>query len=126
LGRRPTLEISECGRRNCGLSARKRNRQTAPFSIIVERRREDDELELAFRRVCDGSNALHQPLPFELVMIPKSSNSPGLQLTDLMIPPVGIQNLRLGQANRAYEVIQTKFRRSPTGTIDGWGLRLLP
>ena len=96
--------------------------------IIVERRgrREDNELELAFRRVCDGSNALHQPLPFELVMIPKSSNSPGLQLTDLMARPVGIQHLRPGQANRAYEVIQTKFRRSPTGTIDGWGLKLLP
>ena len=59
-------------------------------------------------------------------MTPKTSNSPGLLLTDLMVPPVGIQNLRLGQANRAYEVIQTKFRRSPTGTIDGWGLRLLP
>ena len=96
--------------------------------IIVERRgrREDDELELAFRRVCDGPNPLCRPLPFELVMIPKTSNSPGLQLTDLMARPVGIRHLRPGQFNRAYEIIETKFCRSPTERIAGWGLKLLP
>ncbi|MEK0448230.1 MAG: hypothetical protein RL088_498 [Verrucomicrobiota bacterium] len=96
--------------------------------IIVERRgrREDNELELAFRRVCDGTNALRKPLPFQLVMIPKTSNSPGLQLTDLMARPVGIHHLRPGQPNRAYDVIETKFRRSPDGRIDGWGLKRLP
>ena len=47
-------------------------------AIIVEKRgkREDAELELAFRRVCDGANALHKSLPFHLVMIPKTSNLP--------------------------------------------------
>lgn len=96
--------------------------------VIVERRgrREDDELELAFRRVCDGANVLRKPLPFELVMIPKTSNSTGLQLTDLMARPVGIHHLRPDQPNRAYEIIETKFRRSPVGKIEGWGLKLLP
>lgn len=96
--------------------------------IIVERRgrREDNELELAFRRVCAGVNALSKTLSFELVMIPKTSNSSGLQLTDLMARPVGIRHLRPGQSNRAYEIIEKKFRRSPEGKIEGWGLKVIP
>ena len=97
-------------------------------SVIVESRgrREDNELELAFRRVCDGTNALHQPLPFDLVMIPKTANSPGLQLADLIARPVGIHHLRPGQPNRAYEIIEPKFRRSPAGKMENWGVKLLP
>lgn len=41
--------------------------------IVVEKRgkAEDDELELEFRRVCDGFNYLQKPLPFELVFADK-------------------------------------------------------
>ena len=101
------------------------HRQTA---VIVEQRgrREDAELELAFRRVCDGANALHSSLPFQLVMIPKASNSAGLQLTDLMARPVALHHLRPDQPNRAFETIKSKFRRSPDGSIEGWGLKRLP
>ena len=97
-------------------------------AIMVEKRgrREDADLELAFRRVCDGTNTLNQPLPFDLVMIPKTSNSAGLQLTDLMARPVALHHLRPDQPNRAFEIIQTKFRRSPAGQYEGWGLKRLP
>jgi hypothetical protein len=97
-------------------------------SIIVEKRgrKEDAELELAFRRVCDGSNALRKPFAFHLVMIPKASNSPGLQLTDLMARPVALHHLRPGQSNRAFEIIHTKLRRSPDGKVEGWGIKHLP
>ena len=97
-------------------------------SIIVEKRgkREDAELELAFRRVCDGANALHRPMSFQLVMIPKSSNSAGLQLTDLMARPVALHHLRPEQPNRAFEIIRTKLRHGPSGQTDGWGLKRLP
>jgi hypothetical protein len=100
----------------------------ASTAIIVEKRgrREDAELELAFRRVCDGANVLHRSLPFQLVMIPKSSNSAGLQLTDLMARPVALHHLRPEQPNRAFEIIATKLRRSPAGEIEGWGLKRLP
>lgn len=84
------------------------------------------DLELAFRRVCDGTNIVSQPLPFQLVMIPKTSNSAGLQLTDLMARPVALHHLRPDQPNRAFEIIQTKFRRSPAGQYEGWGLKRLP
>lgn len=97
-------------------------------SIIVEQRgrREDAELELAFRRVCDGNNALGKPLPFNLVMIPKSANSAGLQLADLMARPTALNHLRPGQPNRAFDIIASKFRRSPSGKIEGWGIKTLP
>lgn len=101
---------------------------SATTAVIVEKRgrREDGELELAFRRVCDGQNALRRPFPFQLVMIPKTSNSPGLQLTDLMARPVALHYLRPEQQNRSFDIIAPKLRRSPTGITDGWGLTILP
>ncbi len=97
-------------------------------AIIVEKRgrREDAELELAFRRVRDGDNVLRKPMRFDLVMVAKSSNSAGLQLTDLMARPVALNHLRPTQPNRAFDIIKTKFRRSPEGKIEGWGLKVLP
>src|SRR3990172_984619 len=96
--------------------------------VVVERRgrREDDSLELAFRRICDGKNALGRKLPFELVMIQKSANSTGLQLADLVARPVGIKVLRPEQPNRAYDIVSGKFRRSPAGEIRGRGLKVFP
>lgn len=96
--------------------------------IIVEKRgeKEDNQLELAFRRICAGANALNQRLPFELVMIPKASNSTGLQIADLVARSVGIKVLRPMQPNRAYDIVAKKFRRSPAGETKGWGLKVFP
>ncbi len=96
--------------------------------VVVEKRgdKEDNQLELAFRRICDGANALGKRLPFELVMIPKAANSTGLQIADLVARPVGIKVLRPNQPNRAYDIVAKKFRRSPTGEIKGWGLKVFP
>lgn len=96
--------------------------------VVVESRgrREDADLELAFRRVCDGSNTFTRSMPLRLVMIPKTANCPGLQIADLMARPVGIRHLRPDQPNRAYDIIEQKLRRSPTGKIEGWGVKVLP
>jgi len=96
--------------------------------IVVEKRgkQEDAELELEFRRVCDGQNYLHQPLPFEAVFADKKSNSDGLQMADLIARPVGINILRPDQPNRAYEIIEKKFYRNNRGQFDGWGLKCFP
>ncbi len=96
--------------------------------IIVEKRgeKEDNQLELAFRRICAGANALNQRLPFELVMIPKASNSTGLQIADLVARPIGIKVLRPAQPNRAHDIVAKKFCRSPAGEMKDWGLKVVP
>jgi len=54
--------------------------------IVCEARgaKEDADLELAFRRVCDGENRTCAPYPLDIVICDKKTNSEGLQLADLM------------------------------------------
>lgn len=101
---------------------------TLKTHIVVEKRgkQEDAELELEFRRVCDGNNFLREPLPFEVVFADKKSNSAGLQMADLIARPVGMSILRPEQTNRAYEVIEGKFYRNDIGQYVGWGLKCFP
>jgi len=96
--------------------------------VIVEKRgnKEDAELELEFRRVCDGANYEGTQLPFDIVFADKKSNSAGLQLADLIARPVGRKILRPEQPNRAYDVIETKFYRNGSGEFQGWGLKCYP
>lgn len=93
-------------------------------NIIVERRgrKEDMELEFAFRRFCNNANAHSRALPFELVMVPKTANSPGLQLADLIARPIGLHHLRPGQPNRAFEIIRSKLYRNNDDDPEGGGL----
>lgn len=56
--------------------------------------KEDAELELEFRRMRDGQNIFNKPLPFELVVADKKTNSEGLQLADLTARPIGLSVLR--------------------------------
>lgn len=83
--------------------------------VIVEKRgkKEDAELELEFRRVCDGGNYERERLPLEVVFADKKSNSAGLQLADLIARPVGMHILRPQQPNKAFEII----KGSSTGAI---------
>ncbi len=96
--------------------------------VIVEKRgkKEDAELELEFRRVCDGGNYEGTQLPFEIIFADKRSNSSGLQLADLVARPVGMKILRPGQQNRAYEIIKKKFYRNSSGYYQGCGLKCFP
>ncbi len=100
----------------------------AKTHVIVERRgrREDAELELEFRRVCDGGNYHAEKLPLEIVFADKKANLPGLQMADLVARPVGMSILRPGQANRAFEVLEGKFYTSASGKRLGWGLKCFP
>lgn len=107
---------------------RRKDQSESATPIIVEARgrREDTDLELAFRRVCDGHNLLHTPMNFHLSTIPKTSNSAGLQLADLMARPVALKHLRPDQPNRAFEIIKTKLYSGPDGTPANFGLNRLP
>jgi hypothetical protein len=101
--------------------------------VIVECRgkKEDNELELEFRRVCDGNNRLGISLPFEVVFSDKKAMSSGLQLADLVARPIGVSILRPEQSNRAFEVLKRKFyceggRESVGVRFAGYGLRVYP
>jgi hypothetical protein len=60
------------------------------------------------------------------VLAAKESNAPGMQLADLVARPIGIKALRPAQPNRAYDLLESKFRRNPQGEISGWGLKSFP
>lgn len=101
--------------------------------VVVENRgrKEDDELELEFRRICDGANAHGHHLPFELIFADKKTNSPGLQLADLVARPIGIHYLRPDQENKAFAVLEKKLyskngRQGAGSGYDGYGLKYFP
>ena len=101
--------------------------------VVVEQRgaKEDKELELEFRRICDGSNPRGILLPFEILFSDKKAMSSGLQLADLVARPVGIHVLRPDQPNRAFDALKEKFfcsggRRKVGQDFDGWGLKIVP
>lgn len=79
--------------------------------VVVECRgkKEDAELELEFRRICDGVSPGSRPLPFNIVFADKKTNLPGLQLADLVARPVGINYIRPTQSNQAFELLKAKF-----------------
>ncbi|WP_235429577.1 DUF3800 domain-containing protein [Paraburkholderia fungorum] len=63
-----------------------KNQDGALTHVVVECRgkKEDNELELEFRRICDGANRLGITLPFDVIFADKKVDSPGLQLADLV------------------------------------------
>ena len=101
--------------------------KTGTTHLLFESRglKEDKDLELEFRRVCDN-NRTKRILPFEIILVDKRSNSAGLQIADLIARPIGRQILKPEQQNRAYEIIEKKFRRNSKGNLNGWGLKLFP
>lgn len=95
------------------------------FIFECRGKKEDAELELAFRRVCDGNSLVQERLPFDVRMMPKIANSPGLQLADLIARPIGRHVLDPKQPNRSFDVIRPKFRNK-NGYIPGYGLKIFP
>lgn len=101
--------------------------------VLVECRgkKEDKELELEFRRLCDGSQRKGVALPFEVIFLDKKTNAVGLQLADLIARPIGIHYLRPGQSNRAFEIIEQKVlcrggRKQLGQNYEGYGLKIVP
>ncbi|MCE2679126.1 MAG: DUF3800 domain-containing protein [Burkholderiales bacterium] len=96
--------------------------------IVCEARgaKEDSELELEFRRICDGANYFNRPLPFDLIIADKKTNSEGLQLADLTARPIGLTVLRPEQTNRAAALLEGKFYKGNVGNKQGTGLKIFP
>ena len=96
--------------------------------VVFEARgaKEDQALELEFRRVCDGANRENAPLPLRVLIADKKTNSEGLQLADLTARPAGLSVLRPDQKNRAWDVLKTKLFRGRYDCVAGNGLKIFP
>jgi len=77
--------------------------------IVVEKRgkKEDLELELEFRRLCDKRD-----YNFDIILADKKTNSIGLQLSDMIARPIGKHFINSEEENRAYDIIKTKLYKS--------------
>lgn len=106
---------------------RARNQTGGRTHITVEARgrSEDRDLELTFLRVAQGANRWGA-MPFDLIFADKKANTIGLQVADLVAHPIGRHCINPGQANRAWEIVEPKIRRSPQGLTGGWGLKRFP
>jgi len=103
--------------------------QKSPLTHVIFEARgkpEDRELQEEFIRVRSGDNQFKRPLPFEMIIVDKKTNSAGLQLADMTARPIGLSQLRPSQPNRAFETLEKKIYRGPSGIIEGYGLRGFP
>ena len=117
----------EFGLERLGSFLSERSQEGRQTHIMVECRGavEDKDLELQFRRICDGRNYRKQQLPFEIVFADKKINSIGLQFADLVARPIGRKVLDPPeQYNRAWEILEKKLYRFPG--YRGMGLKVFP
>jgi hypothetical protein len=96
--------------------------------LLVECRgaKEDKDLELAFRRICDGKNYVGVMPNLDIRFMDKKHNSTGLQIADLVAYPIARHTINPAQPNRAYDIVERKFRRSAAGQVAGYGLKVFP
>ncbi|MCR9133179.1 MAG: DUF3800 domain-containing protein [bacterium] len=106
---------------------------TKKTHLVFEQRgkKEDRDLELEFRRICDGKNKLDLEFPFEVIFADKKAMSTGLQFADLVARPIGLKTLRPDQENRSFEILKSKFfcegGRKKTGKdYLGYGMKIWP
>lgn len=110
----------------------KQQHQKRTFVVVECRgKKEDNELELEFRRICDGNNRTVKQLPFDVLFSDKKAMSSGLQLADLVARPIGLSVLRPTQENRAFRVLKSKFycdggRENVGSRYEGLGMKIYP
>ena len=95
--------------------------------IIIEKRdkNQNNILYENFSEIC-SKNISKNIYKFEIKVADKQTNSTGMQIADLIAKPIGRNTLKPQQKNRAYEVIETKFRKSKDGVVNGFGIKGFP
>lgn len=92
------------------------NQKNKTVDIVIEARgkREDEKLELEFRRILDGqqqtfrTDSLFDEIQYRFHTKGKDCNIVGLQIADLIARPIGVHYLKSEQPNRAYDIINGK------------------
>ena len=107
---------------------REKNQHCHVTHLILEKRgrKEDDKLELTFRRICENENYRRKKFNFRILFASKSINSTGLQIADMIARPIGLNILRPNQTNRSWNIIRKKIRTDRSGKMSGWGLKVFP
>ncbi len=100
--------------------------RTTHIQVECRGKAEDAKLELEFRRICDGKNMIGTMPNLDIRFMDKKHNSTGLQLADMVAHPIGRHVMKPAQANRAYDILEPKFRRGPAGRVSGFGLKIFP
>ena len=109
------------------LQQRKQVGRTTHVVFESRGRLEDAALELEFRRIQGNTRLRGLAQTLEFRCAPKSANSSGLQLADMIARPIGLHVLRPNQPNRAWDLIDPKMVRSPGRTkLYGYGLKVYP
>lgn len=95
------------------LLIKKQARKLTHINFESRGKKEDAELELEFRRICDNKGSFSTDdfttMRFEPVFVSKASNSIGLQLADLAARPIALHYYKPQQTNRAYDIIESKL-----------------
>ncbi|PCI37993.1 MAG: 3-deoxy-D-manno-octulosonic acid transferase [Rhodospirillaceae bacterium] len=94
--------------------------------IIVEARgrKEDTDLKAEFYDIMKAKQGWKKS--FDIRFSSKQSNSSGLQLADLSAHPIARHVLKPDQPNKAYEALEEKLMKGPTGLVHGNGLKVFP
>lgn len=95
---------------------------------ILESRGEDEDRELStwFAHICGGDNQWNCPFPFRVQFASKLTNMPGLQVADLAAYPIARYVENPGAPRPEWTYIEPRIRRSPSGKMLGWGLKIFP
>lgn len=93
--------------------------------IIVESRgkAEDQDLELAFRKISSQASILEESYPFDIRFASKQTNSDGLQIADLVAHPIA-KHVTKAMPSKAFEVVEKKILGYPE--YKKVGLKLYP
>lgn len=96
--------------------------------LVFESRgkREDRELEAEFDRIMATTKMRGMADSFRFTIASKQANSSGLQLADLVARPIGTHVIHPDQPNRAWERVLERMPKSPSGAVQGWGLKVYP
>jgi hypothetical protein len=101
--------------------------------VIVAEKRDpmlDRQLEIAWLNLKVRGTGFMKATDIErriagLNLRAKAANLAGLQLADLVVTPIGRRILGK-PVKEDYRIVEEKFRRSPTGRVEGYGLVVLP
>ncbi len=94
--------------------------------IIIESRgkKEDDELQIVFNKIVEIHLPMQTTYPIKLIFADKKTNSIGLQIADLIAYPIGRFLINPEQENRAFKIVEKKFRLYPDYSEKG--LKVFP